>query len=556
MIARASQLFLPTLREPPADAEAASHQLLVRGGFIRQIGAGLWAFLPLGWRVHMRIERIIREEIDAIGGQEMRAPTLTPAELWETTGRIDVPILFHLTDSGGRRFVLSWTHEESMTFLAREIQSYKQLPQVWYHFSTKDRDEPRARGGLLRLREFVMKDSYTLDADEAGLDVAFRAHADAYARIFERCGLEAYLVEAESGTMGGKESLGFLAPTGSGENELMRCENGDYFADAEAARGAPAPPELQPALDAPEPVDTPGVGTIEELAAFLGIAESATSKALPVVVHEKPGDRLVLALVRGDDRLSPEKLETFFEAAFRPATDEEIRDAFGAGGGSLGPVGVDVEVIADEALRDGQYVAGANEDGKHLRGVHAGRDFEPTFADIRQAKDGDACPECGGTLRLQTAIEVGHIFKLGTFHSQAFEATFLDEDGREKPLVMGSYGIGLARTMAAVVEQCHDEHGIVWPRALAPYDAQIVSLPGAEEIAQQAAEALSAAGLEVLLDDRDQRAGEKFADADLIGCPLRVTAGRKSLEDGKVDLRDRASGAEKRLDVAELGKEV
>jgi prolyl-tRNA synthetase len=299
-------------------------------------------------------------------------------------------------------------------------------------------------------------------------------------------------------------------------------------------------------------VDTPGIGTIEELAAFLAIAESATSKALPVVT----GDRVVLALVRGDDRLSPEKLETFFEAAFRPATDEEIRSAFGAGGGSLGPIGVGVEVIADEALREGQFVAGANEDGRHLRGVEAGRDYEPTFADIRQAKDGDACPECGGTLRVETAIEVGHIFKLGTFHSQAFGATFLAEDGREKPLVMGSYGIGLARTMAAIVEQRHDENGIVWPRSVAPYDAHVVALAGAEEIADQAAGALSAAGLDVLLDDRDQRAGEKFADADLIGCPLRVTAGRKSLDDGKVDVRDRATGDEKRLDVAELGKEV
>jgi prolyl-tRNA synthetase len=552
MIARASKLFLPTLREPPADAEAASHQLLVRGGFIRQIGAGLWSFLPLGWRVHMRIEQIIREEINAIGGQEMLAPTLTPAELWETTGRIDVPILFRLTDSGGRKFVLSWTHEESMTFLAREIQSYKELPQVWYHFSTKDRDEPRPRGGLLRVREFIMKDSYTFDSDEAGLDAAFDRHAQAYARIFERCGLEAYLVEAESGTMGGKESSGFLAPTGSGENELMRCDNGDYFADVEAARGTPRPAELPPALDAPAVVDTPGVTTIEEVANLLGIAESATSKALPIVT----GDRLVLALVRGDDRLSPEKLETLFEAAFRPATEDEIRAAFGAGGGSLGPVGVDVEVIADEALREGQYVAGANEDGKHLRGVQAGRDYEPTFADIRQAKDGDACPECGGTLHVQTAIEVGHIFKLGTFHSKAFGATFLDEDGKDKPLVMGSYGIGLARTMAAVVEQCHDENGIVWPQSVAPYDAHVVVLPGAEEIAERAAEALSAAGLEVLLDDRDQRAGEKFADADLIGCPIRVTAGRKSLEDGKVDVRNRASGAENRLDVADLGKEA
>jgi prolyl-tRNA synthetase len=508
--------------------------------------------LPLGWRVHMRIEQIIREEINAIGGQEMRAPTLTPAELWETTGRIDVPILFHLNDSGGRPFVLSWTHEESMTFLAREIQSYKQLPQVWYHFSNKDRDEPRPRGGLLRVREFVMKDSYTFDADEAGLDAAFDRHEKAYARIFERCGLEAYLVEAESGTMGGKESSGFLAPTGSGENELMRCENGDYFADIEAARGGATPPELPDPLDAPERVETPGVGTIEDLAAFLGISESATSKALPVVA----GERLVLALVRGDDRLSTEKLETIFEAAFRPATEDEIRAAFGAGGGSLGPVGVDVEVIADEALREGQYVAGANEDGWHLRGVEAGRDYEPTFADIRQAKAGDACPNCGGTLEVQTAIEVGHIFKLGTFHSTAFGATFLDEDGREKPIVMGSYGIGLARTMAAVVEQSHDENGIVWPRSVAPYDAHVVALPGADEIALQAAETLSAAGLDVILDDRDQRAGEKFADADLIGCPLRITAGRKSLEDGKVDVRNRASGTENRLDVADLGKEA
>jgi len=552
MIHRASQLFLPTLREPPADADAASHRLLVRGGFIRQIGAGLWSFLPLGWRVHMRIEQIIREEIEAIGGQEMLCPTLTPAELWETTGRIDVPILFHLTDSGGRKFVLSWTHEESMTFIARELQSYKQLPQIWFHFSTKDRDEPRARGGLLRVREFIMKDSYTFDVDEAGLDASFSKHEEAYTRIFERCGLEAYLVEAESGTMGGKSSLGFLAPTGSGENELMRCVNGDYFADAEAARGKARPAELPTPLDAPERVETPGIGTIEEVAAFLGVSETATAKALPVVT----GDRLVLALVRGDDRLSPEKLETFFEGAFRPATDEEIRDAFGAGGGSLGPVGVSVEVVADEALRDGQYVTGANEDGWHLLGVQAGRDYEATFLDIRQAQPGDACPECGGTLEIQTAIEVGHIFKLGTFHSKAFGATFLDEDGREKPLVMGSYGIGLARTMAAIVEQSHDENGIVWPRSVAPYDAHLVVLPGGEEIAQSAAEALSGAGLDVLLDDRDQRAGEKFADADLIGCPIRVTVGKKSLEDGKVDVRDRATGVEKRLDVADLGKEI
>jgi len=549
VIARASKLFLPTLRDAPADAEAASHKLLVRGAFIRQVGAGLFTFLPLGWRVHQKVVQVIREEIDAIGGQEMLCPVLTPAELWEASGRITLPILFRLQDSGGRHFVLPMSHEETMTFHARELKSYKQLPQLWYHFSTKERDEPRARGGLLRLREFIMKDSYSFDRDAAGLDASFERHAAAYARIFERCGVEAYLVEAESGIMGGKESSGFLAPTGSGENELMRCENGDYFADIEAARGVPRAPELPERLDAPQEIETPGVTTIEALAEHLGVDAAATSKAMPVVT----GDRLVLALVRGDDRLSEEKLETLFEASFRPATDEEIRAAFNAGGGSLGPVGADFEVIADEALREGQFVAGANRDGWHLRGVEAGRDFEPTFADIRQARDGDACPECGGRLVVQPAIEVGHIFKLGTFHSAALGAKFLDEDGQEKPIVMGSYGIGPARTIAAIVEQHHDERGIVWPRSVAPYDAHVVVLPGLEERGEEVADALSAAGRDVLLDDRDQRAGEKFADADLIGIPTRITVGKKTLEDGAVDVRDRATGEERRAPVAEVG---
>ncbi len=548
MIARASQLFLPTLRDDPADAEAASHKLLVRGGFIRQVGAGLWTLMPLGWRVHQKVVQIIREEINGIGGQEMLAPVLTPAELWERTGRISIPIVFHLRDSGGRDFVLPFSHEETMTFHAREIQSYKELPQLWYHFSTKERDEPRPRSGLLRLREFVMKDSYSFDRDEAGLDVQFERHAEAYARIFERCGLEVYLVEAESGIMGGKESSGFLAPTGSGENELMRCENGDYFADIEAARGVPRAPELPPPLNAPEEVETPGVATIEALAEMLEIDPAATSKAMPVVVD----DRLVLALLRGDDRLSEEKLMTYFEAAFRPATEDEIRKAFGAGGGSLGPVGVGVEVIADQALRDGQFVAGANRDGRHLRGVEAGRDYEPVFADIRQAREGDACPECGGRLVVQTATEVGHIFKLGTFHSVALDATFLDEDGTEKPIVMGSYGIGPARTIAAVVEQHHDDAGIVWPSSLAPYDTHVVVLPGLEEQGERVAQRLDEAGHDVLLDDRDLRAGEKFADADLVGIPTRITVGKKTLEDDAVDVRDRASGGERRVPIDQV----
>jgi prolyl-tRNA synthetase len=549
MIARASQLFLPTLREAPADAEAASHALLVRGGFIRQVGAGLWTYLPLGWRVHQKVVQIIREEMDAIGGQEMLCPVLTPAELWERTGRIAIPQLFKLTDRSGRAFVLPLTHEETMTFHARELQSYRELPQTWYHFSTKERDEPRPRGGLLRVREFIMKDSYSFDRDDAGLDVSFEKHAKAYATIFERCGLEVYLVEAESGIMGGKDSSGFLAPTGSGENELMRCENGDYFADIEAARGVPRAPHFPPSLPAPEEVETPGVTTIDGLAQFLGIDSAATSKAMPVVT----GDRLVLALVRGDDRLSEEKLTTIFEASFRPATDDEIRDVFGSGGGSIGPVGVDVEVIADETLRDGQFVAGANRDGWHLRGVEAGRDYQPVFADIRQAVGGDACPNCGGTLSVHTAVEVGHIFKLGTFHSAALGAVYLDETGKERPIVMGSYGIGPGRTIAAAVEQNHDEHGIVWPRAIAPYDVHVVALPGLDDQAAEVADALAAHGADVLLDDRDLRAGEKFADADLIGCPTRVTVGRRTLDDGAVDIRNRPTGEERRIPLAELG---
>jgi prolyl-tRNA synthetase len=548
VIARASQLFLPTLREPPADAEATSHKLLVRGGFIRQVGTGLFTFLPLGWRVHQKVVQIIREEINAIGGQEMLEPVLTPAELWETSGRIGIPIVFHLQDRTGRDFVLPFSHEETMTFHARELQSYKQLPQLWYHFSTKERDEPRPRGGLLRVREFIMKDSYSFDRDEAGLDKSFEAHKGAYERIWERCGLEAYYVVAESGIMGGRESSGFMAPAESGENILVRCENGDYFADYDAARGIPRAPEFPETLERPDEVETPGVGTIEGLAEFLGIDPAATSKAMPVMVGERP----VLGLIRGDDRLSEEKLVTALGAAYRPMTDEEIRSVFGAGGGSLGPVGVTIDVVADEALREGQFVAGANRDGWHLRGVEAGRDYNPRFADIRQANAGDECPQCGGTLLEEPAIELGHIFKLGTFYSEPFGARFLDEDGQEKPLVMGSYGIGPGRTMAAITEQHHDEHGIQWPAEVAPYDVHIVALPGLADQAESLAADLDAAGFDVLVDDRDARAGEKFADADLIGCPMRVTVGRKLAEDGTVDVRERTKGEDNAVSVGEL----
>ena len=552
MIARASQLFLPTLRDDPADAEAASHKLLVRGGFVRQVSAGLWTFLPLGWRVHRKVEQIIREEMDAIGSQEMYAPVLTPAELWQKTGRYGIPELFKLKDRSGRDFVLPLTHEETFTFHATELQSYKQLPQLWYHMQTKDRDEPRPSGGLIRVREFIMKDSYSFDLDEAGLDKSFELNREAYIRVFERCGLETFEVQAESGMMGGSGSRDFLAPSGSGGNTLVTCENGDYAADLEIAQGIPRAPDFPPLLDAPEEVETPGAATIEALAKMLSVDEAATSKAMP---HTKNDGTVVLALVRGDDRLEDAKLLAAVGAEVRPSTEDEIRAAFGADPGSLGPVRFKGEVIADETLREGQFVAGANRTGWHLKGVQHGRDFEARFADLRVPKEGDRCPICGGALHFQTAIEVGHIFKLGTKYSKPLAASVLDEDGNERPLVMGSYGIGLGRVMAAAVEQHHDENGIIWPRELAPYDAHVVALPGAEEIAGQAAEALSDAGFDVLLDDRDMRAGEKFADADLIGCPIRITAGKKSLEDGKVDYKDRATGEEQRLAVADLGKD-
>ncbi|HZM20045.1 MAG TPA: proline--tRNA ligase [Gaiellaceae bacterium] len=546
---RASQLFLPTLREDPADAEAISHKLLVRGAFIRQVSTGVWTFLPLGWRVHEKVVQIIREEMDAIGSQEMLMPVLTPAELWEATGRYKYPEVFKLTDRNNKRFVLPMTHEETIAFHAREIRSYRDLPQMLYHFQTKDRDEPRPRAGLLRVREFIMKDSYSFDRDEEGLDRSFQLHADAYDRIFERCGLEVVPVQAESGMMGGSESRDYLAPAEAGANMLVTCERGDYAADIEIAHGIPRAPEFPPMLDKPELVDTPDTTTIESLAELLGIDAAATSKAMPVVTD----GRVVLSLVRGDDRLDEAKLAAVLGGMVRPATDEEIRSTFGADPGSIGPVGVSVEVVADESLRQGQFVAGANETGRHLRGVEAGRDYEARFADVRETREGDTCPNCGGALQLQTAIEVGHIFKLGTFYSLPLGATFLDEDGKEKPLIMGSYGIGPGRTMAAIVEQRHDEHGIVWPQSVAPYDVHVVVLPGVEEQGARVAEALEAAGATVLLDDRDQRAGEKFADADLIGIPTRITVGKKTLDDGAVDVRDRASGDERRVPVAEVG---
>ena len=552
MIVRASQVFLPTLRDAPADAEAASHRLLVRGGFIRQVGAGLWTFLPLGWRVHQKVVQIIREEMNAIGAQEMYEPIVTPAELWERSGRYGSPEVFKLQGRGDRRYVLALSHEETMAFHAREIQSYRELPQSWYQFANKARDEPRPRAGVLRVREFVMKDSYSLDADEEGLARSFELHEQAYRQIFDRCGLEYIVVEADVGLMGGHLSIEFQAPAGVGEDTIAICRTCDYRANVQIARSAPSAPRLPEPLAAPEEIETPGVETIEALAELLGLDASATSKAFPVVADGS----VVLALVRGDHRVNEFKLSQAL-GDWRPAHAEEIRDAFGAEGGSLGPVGVDVRIVADEALREGQFVTGANRTGWHLRGVEAGRDWQPAeWADLRLVEEGDRCPEDRGELELVTAIEVGNIFKLGTHYSEALGAAYLDEQGTEHPIVMGSYGIGPARTVAAIIEQHHDEHGIVWPESVAPYDVHVVVLPGLEEQGEQVAAALDAAGKDVLLDDRDLRAGEKFADADLIGCPWRVTVGKKTEEDGAVDLRRRESGEERRVPIADLGGSV
>ncbi len=548
MVQRQSTLFLPTLREDPADAEAVSHKLLVRAGLIRQVGAGLWTYLPAGWRVHEKVAQIVREEMNAIGGQEMSMPVLTPAELWQLSGRYDkFDSLMKIRDASEREFVLAATHEETVTFHARELRSYRDLPKILYHFQTKEREEARPRGGLLRVREFVMKDAYSFDRDEAGLDRSFLAQKGAYERIFERCGIETFAVQAESGMMGGSESIDFLAPSGSGENTLVTCENGDYAADLEITHGVPRSPEFPEALAEPAEVETPDVTTCEALAEFLGIDLAATSKAMPVVAD----GRVVLALVRGDDRLDEAKLVSVLGTTVRPAQVDEIREAFGAEPGSLGPVRFAGEVVVDETLREGQFVAGANRTGHHLRGVERGRDFDGRIADIRLSREGDRCPRCGGALTFRTAIEVGHIFKLGTFYSVPFDATYLDEQSIEHPIQMGSYGIGPGRVLAAIVEQGHDDRGIVWPPSVAPYDAHVLSLAGgSDEVAALAAgvaENLSAAGRDVLLDDRDARPGEKFADADLLGCPLRVTVGKKSLDDGSVDVRRRSETQDARV---------
>ncbi|MDX8150246.1 proline--tRNA ligase [Patulibacter brassicae] len=558
-MSRLSELLLPTERQPPADAEAVSHQLMVRAGLVRQVGAGLWTWLPAGWRVHQRIVAIIREEMDRIGSQELLMPVLQPADLWRRTGRYDAigGELFRLRDRKDADMVLAMTHEEAVTFhVAQVVRSYRDLPLSLYQFQVKERDEPRPRAGVLRTREFVMKDAYTFDRDEAGLQAQYERFREAYARVYDRSGLRWYEVESDTGMMGGKRAHEYMAPCAAGEDDVvLSVDPGDagavgrhYAANVEVASAEPQPVALPDAPDAPQRVQTPGVRTIAALAEHLDRPAGALLKAFPVVATDAEGAaRFVLVLLRGDHQVGDVKLAKALGGAVRQAFEEEIRERLGPPG-SLGPVGADVPVVVDAAVvataegsPAGGWCVGANEEGVHLDGVVPGRDFAYEVADVREVVAGDVVD--GRTVVIEPAIEIGNIFQLMTRYSEPLGARYLDEDGREQPIVMGSYGIGPARIAAAAVEQFHDDRGIAWPKAIAPFDVEVVAL-GKRGTDEQAAAArihdeLRDAGFSVLLDDRDGGAGMKLTDAELLGCPLRLTVGRRSLAEGRVEAQVR-----------------
>jgi prolyl-tRNA synthetase len=546
---RWSKAFIPTLRDDPTDAESANHRLLVRGGFIRRLMAGSWSLLPLGKRVADKVERIIREEMNRIGGQEMLLPVVHPADPWKRSGRWDdvEGILVKFQDRKESDLLLAMTHEEIFTLIASELSSYRQLPQLWYHLQTKFRDEPRPRGGLLRVREFTMKDSYSFDVDQAGLDVQFEAHRGAYSRIFERIGIEAIPAHASSGTMGGKESVEFMVESEAGEDDIVVCPNCGYAANTERATSGAPPVEDEPWEGEPEEFDTPGIRTIAALAdAFDFASPERQIKTLAYIV----GGELTLILLPGDHELMEQKLiDGLGTFDIRPAHEDEIVAALGAHPGSLGAVGVrHLRVIADPALR-GRFnmVTGANRDDRHLRGVDVERDIAvDQWLGVRLTRLGDPCIECGSPVQVHRSIEVGHIFKLGTKYAEALDANVVDEQGEETVLWMGSYGIGVGRNVAAIVESSHDDKGIVWPVSVAPYEAvvTVIKMDDAPTVAAADAiyQGLGDAGIDVIIDDRDERPGVKFADAELIGIPYRVTVGPKGLASGMVEITRRRDG--------------
>ncbi len=553
---RWSQLFIPTLREAPAEAEAASHRLLLRAGYVRQVAAGVYASLYLGQRSLLKIARIIREEMNRIGAQEFYLPALNPAELWQTTGRWDLDVVFKLKDRNQHDLCLGITHEEEMTQLAcGELRSYKQLPQIWYQIQEKFRDEPRPKGGLLRLRQFLMKDSYSFDLEESGLDVSYQKHVEAYRRVFQRVGVRYLFVEAYSGVMGGSVSGEFAAPAEAGEDRVAVCPCG-YAANLEKAEANPAPVEDLPGNDPPEIFATPGQKTIEELVHFTHESPARMIKTLVYWVESTP----VVILLRGDHSLSETKLAASLGTnVFRPATPEEALAAHGAHLGSLGPVDLkaEVRVLADRALQGRKnMIAGSNQDGYHLRNVTPGRDFQAEFADLRTIEAGDLCPRCGKPIELISTIELGHVFKLGRKYSEAFGARVLGPDGKESPLVMGSYGIGLERILAAAVEQNHDEDGMFLPRSIAPFDVILTVANMDDQALRTAGETLYLKllerSVEVLFDDRPERPGVKFKDADLIGIPYRITLGKQKFQQGLAEIFDRSTKKIENVKLAEL----
>jgi len=558
---RMAHLFGRTLREVPGDVELTSHQLMIRAGMVRTLGTGIHSLLPLGWRVVRNVEKIIREEMDAIGGQELLMPVVHPADIWKESGRYYKigPELARFKDRGDREMVLAMTHEEVVADLARsEINSYRQLPMIVYHLQTKWRDEPRARGGLIRVREFTMKDAYSLDADMAGLDASYKLHWQAYDRIFRRCNLKFVVVGADTGMMGGSLSEEFMAFSPNGEDTILLCDNCDYGDNQEVARFKRDAPGTDGQLPVEE-VETPSTATIQALADYLNIPLAQTAKA---VFFKGGSGRFIFAVIRGDLEVNETKLrKAVDEIDLIPATTEEIR-AIGAEPGYGSPVGVkDAVIVADESVRDTpNLVSGANKPGYHLRNVNLGRDYQAdVVADIATAEEGFPCPKCGSPLRAHRAIEVGNIFKLGAYYSNAFGANYLDANGESHPIVMGCYGIGSGRTVATVVEQHYDEKGITWPVAVAPFHVSLLSLGSGEDAEVIAAanklyDDLTAAGIEVLYDDRDERAGVKFNDADLIGNPVRVSVSPRTLKNGEAEIKARKATEASFVDLNEVAQ--
>jgi prolyl-tRNA synthetase len=551
-----SKMLIPTLREVPADAEAISHILMLRAGYVRQLATGLYMYLPLGLKVLNRINAILREEMNRIGGQEISLPVLHPAEVWQQTGRWDSigGEMFRLKDRTGRDMCLGMTHEEIMTWLAsREIRSYKEMPQVWYQIQTKLRDEARPKSGILRTREFLMKDSYSFDVSEEALDKNYQLHAGVYHAIFERCGLTCIMVESDPGMMGGATSHEFMAPSPAGEDEVALCDTCGYSANVELALSTPQQKEAKDWEK--EEIHTPEKRTVQEVSNFLKLPPEYFIKSILVISDDGP----VLAVVRGDQELHEKKLSGII-GHHRPAQKVEVKEILGVEAGFIGPMGRDMRIIADTCLQEGTYVTGANKPHFHIRGIKAGRDFTAEWHDIHSARAGDFCVKCGSPLKVERVIEIGNIFKLGTKYSAALKAIFLDENGQEKLIIMGSYGIGPARIAAAAIEQNHDKDGIIWPRSIAPFDVEILPLnmkdPTTIEVADKMYQELAGKGLDVLMDDRDERAGVKFKDADLIGIPVQVILGEKNLKEKLVEIKDRKTKETIKVPLAEAVERI